>query len=485
MQRPYTVTPCPTARFIVRHAAFASSAAVLLAGLVGCASVPNKGGLPDVQHDARQRTGMRVEWMQDAQGDSVVSAWVQRTLTAEVPVDTAIQIGLLRNKRLQASFEDLGIAQADLTQAGLLANPVLSVGKAFARGGGIGIQSLGVALPFIDILQRPLRQRVATQDFAAARARMSAAVVNLAAEIRLAYVDAQAALQMLELRRSVSMAMDASAIAAAAIHDAGNLSDLDLARERAQAADARLDVFTAEADAAVSRAELERTMGVRGGHAWTLAPRLLPPSDTTASAASLLEIALGRRLDLRAARSDANAAAQRAGLTRAFALLPDGTIGASYERDPDGTFWGGTLSIPLPLLDRGQGRIARNRALLRQAGARHDALVVEISAEVRQSSAMLASARAREEHIRRVVLPLRHQVVMETQKFVNSMENSIFTLLLARQAEIDAGQTYIDALRDYWRTRARLERAVGGTLAPLTAAERADSVSPERTAPPN
>ena len=452
---------------------------VLLAviALTGCASVPTKGGLSGVQETTRQRTGLRVDWVQNRPEDSVAQAYVQRVLVGEVPVDSAIQIGLLRNKRLQASFEDLGIAQADLVQAGLLGSPVLSAGKAVARGGGTGIQSLGVALPFINFLQRPLRQRVARQEFDAARARMSAAVLSAVADIRIAYVEEQAALQLLELRRSVSIAMDASAIAATAIHAAGNLSDFDLAQERAQAADARLEVFRAEGEARVARAALERMMGVGGGQSWSLTSRLSPPTDTMVTETAMAETALERRLDLRAARSDASAAAQRLGLTRAFALLPDGTIGATYERDPDGTFIGGAISIPLPFLDRGQSRVARNRALWRQSAARHDALVVEIGAEVRELRASLASARDREDHLRRVVLPLRHQVVTESQKFVNAMEHSIFTLLLAKQAEIDAGQAYVTSLRDYWTTRARLERAVGGTFAPLTTQERTDAAA--------
>ncbi len=445
--------------------------------LAGCASVPAKGGLSDVQETTRQRIGLRVDWIQNLAEDSVAQTWVQGALVGEVPVDSAIQIGLLRNKRLQASFEDLGIAQADLVQAGLLGNPVLTAGKAIARGGGTGIQSLGVAVPFLNFLQWPLRKRVAARDFDAARARVSAAVLSTAADIRIAYVEAQAALQLLELRQSVTAAFDASAIAAAAIHDAGNLSDFDLAQERAQAADARLELFRAEGDARVARAELERLMGVSGGQAWTVTSRLSPPTDTMVTETALAETALARRLDLRAARNDASAAAQRLGLTRAFALLPDGTIGATYERDPDGTFIGGSVSIPLPFLDHGQSRVARNRALLRQAAARHDALVVEIGAEVREASASLASARDREAHLRRVVLPLRRQVVAESQKFVNAMEHSVFTLLLAKQAEIDAGHAYVSALRDYWMTRAKLERAVGGTFAPLTDQERTDNAA--------
>jgi cobalt-zinc-cadmium efflux system outer membrane protein len=43
-------------------------------------------------------------------------------------------------------------------------------------------------------------------------------------------------------------------------------------------------------------------------------------------------------------------------------------------------------------------------------------------------------------------------------------------LLQAKQNEIEAGRAYVETLRDYWKARAELEKAVGGQLG---ASERA------------
>ena len=56
----------------------------------------------------------------DAQVDQEVRALLQDTLT----VDGAVQVALLNNRNLQALYAELGVAQADLVQAGLLRNPV-------------------------------------------------------------------------------------------------------------------------------------------------------------------------------------------------------------------------------------------------------------------------------------------------------------------------------------------------------------------------
>ncbi|MCC7054773.1 MAG: TolC family protein [Gemmatimonadaceae bacterium] len=456
--------------FRLRHA---SAFCVAIAALSGCAHLSANDGIDGVNRAVTSRTDFEASWLRDRGADSVAAAYAAQALHGVVPVDTAIRIALLRNKRLQATFEDLGIAQADVVQAGLLANPVFSGGRFVADGGGPGILQLGLALPFIDYLQRPSRRSAARQAYAAEQSRVAAAVIATVADVRVAYAEAQAAAQMEELRSTVLQATEASAVAAGALHDAGNVSDFDLAQQQAMAADARLALLTARGERVAHLAALARVMGVTSDSSWTPAPRLGLPADTLPPVQVLAPLAQARNLELHAAFESAAAAGRLAGLANTFALLPDGSIGVGRETDPDGRFTGATLTVPLPLFDQGQGRVARARATFRQAVDRHDALAVEIAADVTALAARVEAARERAVHLQRTVLPLRAKLVAESQRFVNAMEQSVFTLLLARQAEIDAGQAYVEALRDYWSLRARLEQAVGGSFQPLRPDEQA------------
>ncbi len=451
--------------------AWVSSAAALY--FSACASLPSSEGVDGVNRAVAARSDVRATWLSGRAADSVAMAYAAQALHGVVPVDTSIRVALLRNKRLQATFEDLGIAQADVVQAGLLANPVFSGGRFRADGGGPGILQLGLALPFIDYLQRPARRGAARQAYAAEQSRVAAAVIALVADVRVSYAEAQATAQMEELRATVLQATEASVVAAGALHDAGNVSDFDLAQQQAMAADARLALLTARGERRAHFASLARVMGVTSDSSWTPTPRLGMPTDTLPPMQVLAPLAQARNLELRAAFESAAAAGRLAGLASTFALLPDGSIGVGRETDPDGRFTGATLTVPLPLFDQGQGRVARARATFRQAVDRHDALAVEIAADVTALAARVEAARERALHVQRTVLPLRAKLVAESQRFVNAMEQSVFTLLLARQAEIDAGQAYVEALRDYWSLRARLEQAVGGSFHPLTPGEEA------------
>src|SRR5947209_3293520 len=89
----------------------------------GCATVPKQGGFTDVQKSVKDRTGKQVRWNQDTPDDHEVELAVAKLLEAKLSADTAVQVALLNNRSLQATYEELGIAQADVVQAGLLTNP--------------------------------------------------------------------------------------------------------------------------------------------------------------------------------------------------------------------------------------------------------------------------------------------------------------------------------------------------------------------------
>jgi cobalt-zinc-cadmium efflux system outer membrane protein len=158
--------------------------------------------------------------------------------------------------------------------------------------------------------------------------------------------------------------------------------------------------------------------------------------------------------------------AQSLGVARATGLVPELNVAGHYEREIDGTSsFGPSVEFALPIFSQGQPAMARAESLLRQRQQRYMALAVDIRSEVREARDRLMAARGRAEYYRNVVLPRRHVITQKTQLQYNAMQAGVFVLLQTRQAEIDAGREYIEALKDYWMARSELERAVGGSLA--------------------
>jgi cobalt-zinc-cadmium efflux system outer membrane protein len=285
--------------------------------------------------------------------------------------------------------------------------------------------------------------------------------------VKSAFYRAQAAAQLADVRRTVVRATDASYDASRRLHEAGNITDLELARERALHEQSKLDLARAEADALDAREELNARMGLWGPDTgWTLAPMLpdLPPDDPPAQ--GLESLAVSQRLDLAAARRQVEVAAGGLGITQSTALFSDANVFAHLERDSDGTqTLGPGIELPLPLFNQGQPAVAAAQARLRQSWGRYTALAVAVRAEVRRARNRMIAARARAEYYRRIVLPLRHQIVEQSQLQYNAMLTGVFELLQSRRDEIEAGREYVEALGDYWVARSELERAVGGRLA--------------------
>lgn len=441
---------------------------VLLAGLAlaSCTAVRPDADFDAVREQVSQRTGLQPQWDALRPENAQVDERTRELLARELTVDAAVELALLNNRRLQASYGELGVARADLVQAGLLINPVLNADLTFgvsAPGHGVAI---GLVQNFMRALQIPLRKRVAEAALEEAKFAVVSEVIDLVVEVKRAFVRVQGQQQMVELDRSVADATRLSAEFAQKQRAAGNITDLDLANDVALFEDARVKLATAEAELAVAREDLTALMGLWGPRtAWTIGPHLPdPPEEMPLS--GLESLAVSQRVDLAAARQATETLSQGLGLTGLYGVLSDAELGPEGERDIDGGIWsvGPLLSIPIPIFDQGQATRATALARLRQSEERFTALAVEIRSQVRRAHARLQATRTLASHYRRVVLPLRSRIVEQTQLQYNAMQVGIFQLLQAKQAQIDAGRAYLDVVKEYWLARADLEGAVGGAL---------------------
>ena len=91
---------------------------------------------------------------------------------------------------------------------------------------------------------------------------------------------------------------------------------------------------------------------------------------------------------------------------------------------------------------------------------------MDIRSEVRELRDRLLSLADMAKYYHDDLLPTRIRMVNNAILEYNAMQVSPYELFLVKSQELEAERGYIDTLRDYWITRAELERAVGGTLTP-------------------
>ena len=434
--------------------------------VMGCVAVNPRAGLGDIERLVSKRAALTVSWPENDAASTAVDATVGELVARDLTAESAVKIALLNNRNLRAVYQELGVAEAELVQAGLLPNPVLSADVRFGLGASGTGADLGLVQDVISALQIPLRKRVAGAALEAAKVATADAVLKLALDTKASFYRLQGALQMLELRRTVVSATAVARDIAERQHEAGNISDLDLATQVALAEEAKLELASAEAAVVSDREELNTLLGLWGElTAWKMAPRLpaLPQADV--GPIGLETLAVSQRLDLEEARLRTAGAVAQYRMGRFYGLIPNASMGAAAQRELDGAWsLGPALDIPIPLFDQSQALLASGAARVRGNEERYAALAVDIRAQVRRSWSHLDAARTRAHYFEKVVLPLQARILEETQRQYNGMLIGVFQLLQAKRDQVDAGRRYVEVLTEYWVSRADLERAVGGEL---------------------
>ena len=215
------------------------------------------------------------------------------------------------------------------------------------------------------------------------------------------------------------------------------------------------------------RERLNRLLGLWGTQtSWTMTDHLPELPAREPSLQNLEARAVAERLDLRARRIQLDLIGQAFALRTKTRYIPvEIRLGVSTERDTDGQrVTGPALDLELPIFNQGQGEIAKLAAQYRQAQRELEALAINIRSEVREAREQMHAARELTSYIGQRLLPTQQQALKLTLQQYNYMLKSPYDLLLAKQNEIAAERSYIEARRDYWIARAELEHAVGGNL---------------------
>ena len=439
-----------------------------LAALGGCTAVAPDGGFTSVAAMTRDRTGAEPRLAHDETAARELAHSVQSMLAAPLGMDDAVKVAVLANPGLQASYWKVGIAQADLAQAGRLANPVL--GFKHTAGGGDVIIERTFTVNLVKLLTMPLASSLEARRYEQVRLEVAREIEQHARATRIAWVEAVAAAQSLEYARQVSAAAEASAELAGRMAKAGNMNQLDLAREQVFHAEAGAALARAGKQAVSAREQLTRLLGLWGKDAQFSLPAHLPePPAGPAQLEDVERIALEQRLDVQAAKLDAQATAASLGLTRATRFVNVLDLGYVDQRMSQTatnvpTARGYELTLELPLFDWGGARVARAEGVYMQAVNRVAQTAVTARSEARESYLDYRTAYDVAVHYRDHIIPLRKRISQEVLLRYNGMLLSTQDLLADAREQAGAVAGYIDALKTFWTAHANLEAALGVRL---------------------
>jgi outer membrane protein TolC len=440
------------------------AAAVVLAG---CATVDTERDLAPVQKAATDHLGKSLAWPQTDAARDEVSKRVADLLVKPLDADAAVQVALLNNRGLRAAFHDLGIADADLVQAGRLPNP----GFAFARktqGSAVEIERLFV-FNIAHLIAMPLTIELESRRFDQTQRLVTQQMLALAAQTRQAYYLAVAADESLRYQRQVMAAAEAAAELSRRMAEVGNWNRLQQSREQGFYADAALRVARAGQLQTTTRERLTRLLGLWGPQtAFTLSERLPDLPREPEDRPDIEQFAMAQRLDVQAARLATEQLASNLGLTRTTRFVNVFEVGVIHNTFNDGapSQRGYEIGFEIPLFDWGDARVAKAEQIYMQSVERAAETAVNARSEVRQAYLGYRSAYDIARHWRDEIVPLRKRISEENLLRYNGMLIGVFELLADAQAQIASVNGYIEALRDFWLARAELDMALIGAPGP-------------------
>lgn len=436
------------------------AAAAAAFALNGCATFSEDGGMGEVAELTVVRTGQPVgrHDPEDATRRQLTESLLSRPLSP----DDAVRLAFANNRMLQASLHELGIAEAELVQAGRLRNPGFSFGR--LRGGENLEIERGVLLDLVGLLTMPLRTDIERRRFEQARWQAASEAVRLAAEVRRAYFEAVAARQVLVFAETVRTSADAGAELARRMAAIGNFSALDAQRQQLFYAEATAQLARARHHATATQEGLIRLLGLEQGKTLLLPDRLpeLPLMPRTVHDAEAL--ALRQRLDLQAALRRTEMLAASLGLARTTGFV--NVLHAGYQNKNETgeeRANGYEIELELPLFDWGGARSRRAEAQYMAALHRTGAIAQRAQSEVREAYSAYRTAFDLARHYRDEIVPLRKAISDEVLLRYNGMLIGVFELLADAREQAIAVTAAIEAQRDFWIAHTRLDDATQGS----------------------
>jgi len=414
--------------------------------LSGCASFSPDGGMKvvaDVTGEVLKKDVIAVRTPDDTQwAHDAVRSLLRPTLTA----DSAVQVALLNNKGLQAAYNELALAEADMVQESLPPNPTFSISRITGDGASeIERQVVGDILALATL---PFRSEIARERFRQAQLRAALETLRLAADVRRAYYRAVAANELTALLTDAKSTAESTAQLALKLGQTGSLNKLDQAREQAFYAETTADLATIRQDAASSRERLARLLGLWNGDLNFRLPNKLPPLPPRPRSLPGIEVdAVGHRVDLQIARMELDALAKSLKLTEAtrFVTLLDVAGISKKTHDPESPPFrerGFDILFQIPIFDGGEVRVRQATEIYNQAFNRLTEKAINIRSEARDAYRVYRSSYDIAGHYQREVLPLRQIISDEMQLRFSSMQVDVFALLTEARQRIELRRPY-------------------------------------------
>jgi outer membrane protein TolC len=448
---------------------------LVAAGCVTTDYSATDAGFANTSLKANEATGKQTIWVQNQKQAQTTRDRVKALMARKtIDVETAVQVALLNNKGLQASYADLGDSAADAWQTQLSVFPTFSVGLT-----GIGTPGLeayrilegAIAANILALATYDRNIQLADNRFRQAQLKAAIATVSLAAETRRAWIRAVAAWENVAYLNQAKVAADAASELAKKIGEAGSMPKAEQAREHVFYAELTGETAKARLEAKLAKEELIRLMGLSGSDIEFQIPNRLPNLPKALIKRDDIEAeTIHKRMDLQVSRLELQATAQSYKLEDVTRIVTDIELVGTWEKErerEDGKILSdisktASLEFTIPIFDSGQARLRKGELAYMRAANQLAELAVNVRSEARSAYLAYKSNYDIARHYRNNVLPLRNAIEQQSMLTYNGMITSTFELIADTREKIDSTILAVKAKRDFWLAEANLSPVIYG-----------------------
>ncbi len=440
---------------------------ILIIFMCGCTRVDTNPSpvFHQIRNDVSKLTGEEVYWDSSLE-NVIVPISFEEMIEQELTVERVVKIALLNNRNLQAVYENLGIAKAQLTQAGLLKNPIFSFSYQFSLQSSVTDLITGSLIQnFLEILLIPLKKRMAQAELEATKSMIVAQILDVIAETRIAFYTLQATKKIWDLKKQILLASELSYEAAQRLFEAGNVKDLDVSIQRSLYEQSKLEVASWEIAILEAREKLNVLMGLWGCQIdWKFSSALPEIPIQEGDFDNIENDAIINSVDLQMAYKDLESVAAGFGIDTSKLVFPKLDVGVGTERDEGVWYVGPAFNLAIPLFDFGKANSAKARAAILQKWNRYTALAIEIRSKARSSRFSLLNAFRQSQYLDKIIVPLSEQIMFYTTLQHNAMQIGVFQLLQTKQMEIEKKIQQVQKQKDYWIAKIELQTLLDGHI---------------------
>jgi cobalt-zinc-cadmium efflux system outer membrane protein len=376
--------------------------------------------------------------------------------------DEAVAVALWNNAAFLEALADLGISRAELTQAGMLPNPTLSMLVPI----GAKPLELTAKYPFEILWLRPERVASAKFDYERTAQRLVQSGLDLIRDVRVAFADLVLAGAQLKIAgESLALNQRIAELSQARLR-AGEVSELESGAATIDALQAAEQVSRLGTDVQIAGERLRHLLGLGIGQ-WT--EHIHQPA-ATSNLDLIVDLcltnALATRPDLLAAQFGLEAAGKRIGLARAETFtLAAGVNGKDVGSGSSKEFLVGPIvDLAVPILNQNQGGVSQARAKFEKASRQYFTVRDRIILEVREAHARLAQSQQSRDQWQTKILPGLEESVRRAEKAYAAGEVSYLFLLETSRKRYDALLKEATVAAEMQRATAELERSIGRRL---------------------